>query len=390
MPPKGWIQKKLSEISKEKISYGIVQAGPHIENGVPYIKSSDVKSRINVEDLQRTSNEIHYKYRRSAVHPGDIVFSLRGNIGECSIVPYDLPEANLTQGTARISVSDNNDSLYVYYQLKSKPTLNQINALSKGSTFREISLEALRKVHIPIPSKDEQSTIAKILSTWDKAIETIEKLIKNSKAQKKALMQRLLHKKVRLSGYSDYWVTYKLGDCCQICTGSKDLKDKQEDGRYPFFVRSKTIQKIDTYSFDGEAILIPGEGGVGEIIHYINGKFDYHQRVYKLSDFIGLDGRFLYYYLQEFFKREVNKNAVRATVDSLRLPIFKEMRVIAPPRLEEQQRIAQILNNLDDIIFKHEQQLIAARSTKNFLMQQLLTGKRRVKVSKTKAAKAVA
>jgi type I restriction enzyme, S subunit len=195
---------------------------------------------------------------------------------------------------------------------------------------------------------------------------------------------------VRLSGYSDYWVTYKLGDCCQICTGSKDLKDKQEDGRYPFFVRSKTIQKIDTYSFDGEAILIPGEGGVGEIIHYINGKFDYHQRVYKLSDFEGLDGRFLYYYLQEFFKREVNKNAVRATVDSLRLPIFKEMRVIAPPRLEEQQRIAQILNNLDDIIFKHEQQLIAARSTKNFLMQQLLTGKRRVKVSKTKAAKAVA
>lgn len=156
MLPEGWEIKPLFEIAKEKISYGIVQAGPHVPEGVPYIKSSDVRGIIEPDDLQCTSNEIHYKYRRSAVHPGDIVFSLRGNIGESAIVPPELPEANLTQGTARISVSDQHSNRFHFYQLASVPLLNRVNALSKGSTFKEISLEELRKVRVlcpPSPNK---------------------------------------------------------------------------------------------------------------------------------------------------------------------------------------------------------------------------------------------
>ena len=114
MLPEGWETKSLADIVKEKISYGIVQAGPHVPHGVPYIKSSDLRGVINPEALQRTSKEIHFKYRRSAVHPGDIIFSLRGNIGESAIVPESLPEANLTQGTARISVSDKHSNKFYY------------------------------------------------------------------------------------------------------------------------------------------------------------------------------------------------------------------------------------------------------------------------------------
>ena len=117
MVPNGWSAKPLADIVKEKISYGIVQAGPHVPDGIPYIKSSDVRGTINPYSLQRTSQEIHFKYRRSSVHPGDIVFSLRGNIGESAIVPASLPEANLTQGTARISVSAEHSNQFLYYQL---------------------------------------------------------------------------------------------------------------------------------------------------------------------------------------------------------------------------------------------------------------------------------
>ena len=198
MVPKDWKTLSLGEITKEKISYGIVQAGPHVENGVPYIKSSNVGGEIKIEDLQRTSSEIHHKYRRSAVHPNDIVFSLRGNIGRTSIVPPEMLEANLTQGTARISVNTKNETNFVYYSLASTPILNRINSLSKGSTFKEISLEELRKVKLPIPPLPEQQKIAKILSTWDKAISTTERLIENSTQQKKALMQQLLTGKKRL------------------------------------------------------------------------------------------------------------------------------------------------------------------------------------------------
>ena len=210
MVPNGWKTLSIGEITKEKISYGIVQAGPHVENGVPYIKSSNVGGEIKIEDLQRTSSEIHHKYRRSAVHPNDIVFSLRGNIGRTSIVPPELLEANLTQGTARISVNTKNETNFIYYSLASTPILNRINSLSKGSTFKEISLEELRKVKLPIPPLSEQQKIAKILSTWDKAISTTERLIDNSTQQKKALMQQLLTGKKRLldeSGerFKDEW-----------------------------------------------------------------------------------------------------------------------------------------------------------------------------------------
>jgi len=198
MVPNGWNTLALSEITKEKISYGIVQAGPHVTDGIPYIKSADVGGEIDVDSLLRTAKEIHHKYRRSSVHPNDIVFSLRGNIARTSIVPTSLQEANLTQGTARISVNDKNDTKFVYYKLASTPILNRINALSKGSTFKEISLEELRKVKLPLPPLPEQRKIAKILSTWDKAISTTERLIDNSKQQKKALMQQLLTGKKRL------------------------------------------------------------------------------------------------------------------------------------------------------------------------------------------------
>lgn len=198
MVPNGWEEKTLEDITKEKISYGIVQAGPHIDDGVPYLKSSDVGGEISISSLQRTAHDIHEKYKRSAVHPNDIVFSLRGNIGRTSIVPGNLPEANLTQGTARISVNDKNDTKFVYYSLATSWTLNRINSLSKGSTFKEISLAELRKVKLLFPSLPEQQKIAKILTTWDKAIDTTERLIDNSKHQKKALMQQLLTGKKRL------------------------------------------------------------------------------------------------------------------------------------------------------------------------------------------------
>ncbi len=115
MVPEGWKRSALADVVKQKISYGIVQAGPHDPHGVPYIKSSDVRGRLDPAVLQRTSHDIHYKYRRSSVHPGDIVFSLRGNIGESAIVPGELGEANLTQGTARISVSEGHDNFFHYF-----------------------------------------------------------------------------------------------------------------------------------------------------------------------------------------------------------------------------------------------------------------------------------
>ena len=136
-----WQPYTLESQCTAKISYGIVQAGPHVLEGMPYIKSTDLNSELRLAKLSRTSDDIARKYRRSEVLPGDLIFSLRGNIGVSQIVPKEIPVANLTQGTARIRTKG--PSAFYRAALRSQPVLVRILAVSKGSTFQEISLEAL-------------------------------------------------------------------------------------------------------------------------------------------------------------------------------------------------------------------------------------------------------
>ena len=99
-----------------------------------------------------------------------------------------------------------------------------------------------------------------------------------------------------------HWEVRRLRTLANIATGGKDTVDRQDDGRYPFFVRSQTVEKIDSWSFDGEAVLTAGDGvGVGRVFHYVDGKFDFHQRVYKFSDFRDVNGRFFFHFLSAMF-----------------------------------------------------------------------------------------
>jgi type I restriction enzyme S subunit len=184
-----WRSSTLESLCAVKISYGIVQAGPHVPNGMPYIKSADLNSELSLSKLARTSDAIAQKYRRSEVAPGDIVFSLRGNIGAARIVPKDIPVANLTQGTARIRPKG---SVEFHLQaLQSPSTYNRILSVSKGSTFQEISLEALRNIQLLHPEIDEQNRIASCLSSLDALITAETQKLEALKTHKKGLMQQL-------------------------------------------------------------------------------------------------------------------------------------------------------------------------------------------------------
>ena len=212
--PQGWEWRPLSALVKAEkpIVYGIVQAGPNYPGGIPYIKSSDVGSKIEVATLSLTSPSIAARYKRSMVRPGDIVFSLRGNIGELSIVPNELPEANLTQGTARIAVNGKAFNEFVAFALRSPQLQQRIAIVGKGSTFREISLEELRKLEIPLPPIPEQRKIAEILKTWDEAIEKFEALQNNKRKYFSWFRTDLLSGKRRLPGASGKWQEVPLSE----------------------------------------------------------------------------------------------------------------------------------------------------------------------------------
>jgi len=150
----------------------------------------------------------------------------------------------------------------------------------------------------------------------------------------------------------NHWQLKRLKDDCLVETGSRNTEDKQNEGEYPFFVRSQTMEFIDTYSFDGEAILTAGDGvGVAKVFHHYIGKFETHQRVYRISKFKNIYGRFLFYYLQENLYKEVLKFNAKSTVDSLRMPMFQRFPVLVPP-LHEQTAIAQYLDTKTQAIDK--------------------------------------
>lgn len=184
-----WKEDTLESLCTAKISYGIVQAGPHISNGMPYIKSSDLNSELCLDTLSRTSDAIAQKYRRSEVTPGDLVFSLRGNIGVAQIVPKDIPVANLTQGTARIRTQG--PSQFFLQALRCPSVHGKILAVSKGSTFQEISLEALRNIRLFHPSIAEQQRIASCFTSLDALITAHTQKLETLKTHKKGLMQQL-------------------------------------------------------------------------------------------------------------------------------------------------------------------------------------------------------
>lgn len=141
-----------------------------------------------------------------------------------------------------------------------------------------------------------------------------------------------------------HWKVKRLKEIARIDTGSKNTEDNIEDGFYPFFVRSQIVERINTYAFDGEAVLTAGDGaGVGKVFHYINGKFDYHQRVYKVSHFRGVTGKFFFYYMMENFYKDALRFNAKSTVDSLRLPMFQHFTVTFGSQ-EEQQAIADYLD----------------------------------------------
>lgn len=163
----------------------------------------------------------------------------------------------------------------------------------------------------------------------------------------------------------------KIGEIAQVGTGSSNGNEAIEDGIYPFFVRSQIIKKKDTYEYDEEAIIIPGEGGIGDIFHYINGKYALHQRVYRIH-FISphINVKFAFYYMKSAFKKFIMAKAVSSTVSSIRKPMIEGFSLPIPP-LPVQEEIVRILDAFTEL----QAELQKRKQQYNYYLDNLLNFK---------------
>ena len=327
------------------------------------------------------------------VDKGDLVMSICGTIGRPIII--NIPSCIHDGFVQLYDIKDANKE-YLYYILQH----HEKDLERKGQPGTQVNLNTtiVENFEIYFPAKPVQSKIARILSTADAVIEKTQAAIAKYKAIKQGMLQDLftrgidlktnklrpryqdapeLYKESKLGMIPREWEVERIDTQAKITTGSKDTQNKIEHGVYPFFVRSQTVEKIDSYTYDGEAILTSGDGvGVGKIYHYINGKFDFHQRVYMLYEFEKtISPKFLFYYFSNNFLAVVEKYSAKNTVDSVRMEMIAGMIIPLPP-INEQKQISERLNAIDNKLQTEQTYLQKMQSLKKGLMEDLLSGKK--------------
>jgi type I restriction enzyme, S subunit len=328
----------------------------------------------------------------------EILLSVRAPIGALNIADR---EYGIGRGLCSINPK-NIYQKYLYYQLLFKN--NELNSIGTGSTFTAISIDEIKNLSFIIPPLPEQHTIAAFLdretARIDALIDKKQKLIALLKEKRTALITRAVTKgigalsgaetpKMKPSGIEwlgeipEHWEVKRMRYLVQITTGEKDTENREDYGEYPFYVRSQTVERISTYSYDGEAILTAGDGvGVCKVWHHVNAKFDFHQRVYMLYKFRGVTGRFLFYFLKELFIHEVLKLSAKSTVDSLRLHMFQNFPAAVPNSIIEQRRIGDFLDaktrKIDVLVLKVNHAIAKLREYRTALISAAVTGKVRV------------
>ncbi|UMV16587.1 restriction endonuclease subunit S [Shigella flexneri] len=421
MVPKGWTLGTLKDLADTIMGYAF-RSEDFVPTGIPLLRMGNLYQ--NTLDLNRNPvylpDSFKVDYKRFLVSPGDLVMSMTGTMGKRDYgftveIPSNTQCSLLNQRVLKIVPKNNASSGYILNLLRSELILSVLYSFPGGTKQANLSAKQLQELPVLIPPELEQKKIAQILSTWDKAISVTEKLLTNSQQQKKALMQQLLTGKKRLglpAGSYEFKITrygsipkdWDYPAIKEICTQVSEKNSAAVDhpvlscSKYDGFVDSLKYFNKKVYSDDlsGYRLIHRGcfgfpsnhieEGSIGLQNLYDTGIVSPIYVVFRASP-TKVDNSYLYAVLKTDHYKQIFGAATNASVDrrgSLRWKEFNQIHVPLPP-LKEQQKISAILSAADAEITTLEKKLACLKDEKKALMQQLLTGKRRVKVDEAVA-----
>jgi type I restriction enzyme S subunit len=375
------------------------KSGDFVSFGIPFVMANNIQGgRVDLSNCAFIRREQADSLRKGFSRKGDVLLTHKATIGNTAIVgdiPFDY--IMLTPQVTYYRVADRKQlsNTFLRQFFDGAFFQSKLFAKSGGGTRAYIGITA--QLELPVilpPTTVEQEAIADVLSDADDLIESLEQLVAKKRQIKQGAMQELLNGKRRLPGFEvkrgykqtevgvipEDWASEYIENLADITTGSKNTQDRTDDGQYPFFVRSQKVERINTYSFDGEAVLTAGDGvGTGKIFHYVIGRFDVHQRVYRISGFNDcVSGYFFYLNFSSRFYDRIMQLTAKSSVDSVRREMIARMLIPLPPTKTEQEAIASILRDMDAEIAALEAKLAKARQIKQGMMQELLTGRIRL------------
>ena len=361
------------------------------------IRTTNFESNDFKDNLIYVDEHAYNYLKKSKVYASDLIMNKIANPGTVYFMPKLDKPVSLGMNLFLIRINTEKANPYFIYAYLKKNE-HYVKSFASGSTTKTITKDDVRRLQIYSPPIEEQNKIAEILSTWDKAIEAVEKLVANSQQQKKALMQQLLTGKKRLLDkngvkFSDDWEKTRLGVLLkEEKTRNKDnsisrvlsvtnhsgfiLPENQFSKRVASDeVSNYKVVKKGQFGYNPSRINV---GSFARLDKYENGILSPMYVVFSISS-LKLNSDYFNFWMQS---HEANQRIKNSTQGSVRDSVGFNAMGSFPfqlPSIEEQEKIAQVLTTADQEIDLHQQQLNKLKTEKKALMQQLLTGKKRVK-----------
>ncbi|MFE4113310.1 restriction endonuclease subunit S [Kosakonia sp. YIM B13611] len=406
MVPEGWSLVDTIEIC-ESISVGVVikPSQYYVDEslGIKAFRSANVREGfINDSDWVYFSPEGHLINKKSQLKSGDVLIVRTGYPGTACVVTPEFEGTNAIDIIIARPLKEKVLPEYLCAYTNSSVGKSQVLNLQGGMAQKHLNVGAYQNLKVKLPLLFEQKKIVKILSTWDKAIVTTEQLLTNSQQQKKALTQQLITGNRRFPEFKGRWEKRALSEICILGAGQPAPQEAKYfiDGNHDFLrvsdlgsstcrwapqSRDKVNQlairecslgvvpaKATLFTKSGASLLLNQRAQLKENSFIVS-----HLGFAKAKD--GVSDDFVFYLMCSI---DFNRYAAGTSLPALQLSVLKSLKVLVPP-YEEQIKIASMFSDADMEISILEKKLFLLKQEKKALMQQLLTGKRRVKVEAT-------
>ena len=371
-----WEQRKLGELA-DIVGGGTPSTSnlQYWDGDIDWYAPAEINEQVYISSSQKKITKAGYENSSVKLLPvGTVLFTSRAGIGKTAILDR---EACTNQGFQ--SIVPHKQELDSYFIFSRSAELKQYGEIvGAGSTFVEVSGKQMSEMELMMPlALNEQQAIGTYFRRLDQLLSLHQRKLEKLKILKKAMLEKMFPKngakvpEIRFSGFTDDWEQRKAKELCIIGTGKSNTQDQVEDGRYPFYIRSDVPARSNKYLYDCEAVITIGDGNIGRVFHYVNGKFDLHQRCYKMSEFHGVWGKYFFYFFSSRFYDRAMKMTAKATVDSVRLEMISEMDIVKPLDFREQRKIAALITDLDSLLSLHQRKLEKLRQIKKSMLERM-------------------
>lgn len=395
-----WHKSKLIDVAAKK--RWALNGGPfgsklstkhYTESGVPVIRGTNLsgQSKFSFDDFVYISEEKADELQPNNAHPGDLVFTQRGTIGQVGLIPLDssIPRFVISQSQMKLTPDpDRAEPLFLYYYFSAPDTVRKIQNLAFAAGVPHINLEILRNFEVPLPPLPVQRRIAGILSAYDDLVENNQRRIKILEEVARSLYREWFvhfrfpgHDKVKmvsspLGPIPQGWEVKKLGEVLELNYGKALKQGTRREGQIPVFGSSGIVGYHDASLVKGPGIIVGRKGNVGSVF-WSDSDFYPIDTAYFVTSLLPL--RFMFYELQT--KNFINNDAA---VPGLSRHQAYSLETIIPPT-DLLTRFCRLANDFEQQASKLRLQIENLRCTRDLLLPRLLSGQIDIKPTESVA-----